>query len=71
MLSEVPDSDVLWTEPRDLPLDRLPRLWMRQYPNNARRWQHGGRVSVAHFDGHVSTATDSDAQEIYHDAQVK
>jgi hypothetical protein len=70
MLIEVPFSDVIWTEPRDLPIDRLPLLWLSPNQNNAGRWHSGGQVNGVRFNGRVFVATADDAQELSREAHV-
>jgi hypothetical protein len=69
MLIEVPYSQILWTEPRDLPLDELPLLWQQRTGQNVNLWHNQGRVSYARFEGSTGQATEDNAAQLFHDVQ--
>ena len=71
MLIEVPDSDVIWTEPRDLPVAELSLSWSQRTPRNQGLWHSQGQVHFARFNYAIYVAAAEDADEIVRDAHVK
>lgn len=54
-LIEWPESDVIWTEPRDFDIDRV---WMLTHPPNPlpkSKQFHSGNTTVGFADGHIET----------------
>lgn len=70
LLVEVPYSKILWTEPRDLPVDELPLLWQQRTRQNASAWHRDGGVHYASLDYSVQTAVEADAAQLYRDAHI-
>ena len=65
MMIEIMDSDITWTEPRDLTIDEAIALFNRpesvrkKHPTN----HHGGRM-VAFADGHIDFAPEDTPPEV-------
>lgn len=70
LLVEVPYSQTLWTEPRDLPVEELPLLWKQRTRRNASAWHRDAGVNIVRFEGNTEQVTADDAAQLYRDAHV-